>query len=71
MTIFYNCRAEKHKRRELHRNMPDAEVILWSKLRGRQLQGYKFRRQYLDGVLTRILQEAVAREGAPRGSYPP
>ena len=26
--------------------MPLAEVILWSRLKSRQLQGYKFRRQY-------------------------
>ncbi|MCI0596493.1 MAG: endonuclease domain-containing protein, partial [candidate division Zixibacteria bacterium] len=26
--------------------MPPAEVILWSNLKGRQLAGYKFRRQY-------------------------
>ncbi len=26
--------------------MPQAEVILWSRLKGRQLERYKFRRQY-------------------------
>jgi very-short-patch-repair endonuclease len=26
--------------------MPDAEVILWSRLKGKQLGGFKFRRQY-------------------------
>ena len=26
--------------------MPLAEVILWSRLKGRQLEGHKFRRQY-------------------------
>ncbi len=26
--------------------MPPAEIILWSMLKGRQLEGYKFRRQY-------------------------
>ena len=29
--------------------MPDAEVILWSRLKGRQLLGCKFRRQYSVG----------------------
>ena len=29
--------------------MPSAEVILWSRLKGRQLAGYKFRRQYSVG----------------------
>ncbi|MDO8747889.1 MAG: DUF559 domain-containing protein [Candidatus Omnitrophota bacterium] len=27
--------------------MPLAEVILWSRLKGKQLEGCKFRRQYL------------------------
>ena len=26
--------------------MPPAEIILWSRLKGRQVEGYKFRRQY-------------------------
>lgn len=26
--------------------MPPAEVVLWAKLRGKNLQGFKFRRQY-------------------------
>ena len=26
--------------------MPLAEIILWDRLKGRQLEGYKFRRQY-------------------------
>lgn len=29
--------------------MPQAEVILWSRLKGRQLQGQKFRRQFSVG----------------------
>jgi very-short-patch-repair endonuclease len=29
--------------------MPPSEILLWSKLRGRQLQGMKFRRQYSVG----------------------
>ena len=29
--------------------MPEAEVILWSKLRGKGLDGHKFRRQYSIG----------------------
>jgi len=29
--------------------MPKAEVILWSKLKGKGLMGYKFRRQYSIG----------------------
>lgn len=30
----------------LRSNMPKAEIILWSKLKGKQLNGLKFRRQY-------------------------
>ncbi len=33
----------------LRRNMTPAEVILWSQLKGKQLLGYKFRRQYSIG----------------------
>jgi len=49
MTELYNRTTEKDRRRELRRNMPDAEVILWSKLQRRQLLGYKFRRQFSVG----------------------
>jgi very-short-patch-repair endonuclease len=34
---------------ELRAAMPDAEVILWSHLRRRALDGYRFRRQYIVG----------------------
>lgn len=30
----------------LRNNMPKAEIFLWSKLKGRGLSGFKFRRQY-------------------------
>jgi very-short-patch-repair endonuclease len=49
MNEFYNRESETQKRRELRKSMPEAEVILWSKLKGRQLQGCKFRRQYSVG----------------------
>src|SRR5262249_35257258 len=32
--------------KKLRKQMTDAEVILWSKLRGKQLDGLKFRRQH-------------------------
>ncbi len=32
--------------RELRRNQTDAEKLLWKHLRSRQLNGYKFRRQF-------------------------
>lgn len=38
--------------RALRRNQTDAETLLWSRLRGRQLQGFKFRRQHPLGAFT-------------------
>src|SRR5271157_5890117 len=49
MTLHFNRSTEKNKRRRLRNSMPDAEVILWSRLKGRQLLGCKFRRQYSVG----------------------
>jgi len=49
MNEFFNRECETDKRRELRGSMPDAEVILWSRLKGRQLLGCKFRRQYSVG----------------------
>jgi very-short-patch-repair endonuclease len=37
------------KRRSLRKNQTVFETILWSRLRGRQLAGYKFTRQYSVG----------------------
>jgi very-short-patch-repair endonuclease len=49
MTRLFNKTSEKEKRRVLRKNMPPAETILWSKLRGKNLNGCKFRRQYSIG----------------------
>jgi very-short-patch-repair endonuclease len=49
MSEHFNRKSEREKRRQLRASMPDAEVILWSKLKGRQLLGCKFRRQYSVG----------------------
>ncbi|MFQ5706927.1 MAG: endonuclease domain-containing protein [bacterium] len=46
MTQHYNKSSEKHKRRTLRKNATDAERILWQHLRGKQIGGFKFRRQY-------------------------
>lgn len=46
MTRVYNRQSEKELRRTLRRTMPQAEAILWSRLRRNQLAGFKFRRQY-------------------------
>ena len=46
MTIHYNRSSEKDKRRRLRRNQTDAEELVWKFLRDRQMNRYKFRRQY-------------------------
>ncbi len=49
MTRIFNRPTEKRLRQRLRRNAPQAEVLLWSKLRGRQILGCKFRRQFSIG----------------------
>jgi very-short-patch-repair endonuclease len=50
MTKIFNRTEVKEKRRALRRSMPPAEIILWSKLRGKSMKGFKFRRQYSIGA---------------------
>jgi very-short-patch-repair endonuclease len=50
MAHIYNRTSEKQRRRSLRSEMPKAEEILWSKLRGRQMLGLKLRRQYSVGT---------------------
>src|SRR5947209_2023084 len=49
MTKYFNRRDEKTLRRRLRKDMPTAELLLWSRLRGKQLVGRKFRRQFSVG----------------------
>src|SRR4051794_3312647 len=49
MTEWFNRLSEKATRRRLRRQMPKAEVILWSRLRAKQILGQRFRRQYSVG----------------------
>jgi len=49
MAKVFNRKLEKARRRALRKSMPAAEIILWSKLKGKQFAGYKFRRQYSVG----------------------
>jgi very-short-patch-repair endonuclease len=42
--LSYN-KSLKQLSRNLRRNMTDAEMLLWSKLRGKQLKGLQFYRQ--------------------------
>lgn len=46
MTELYNRTSEKEKRQCLRNNMTLAEKNLWSQLKGKQIEGCKFRRQY-------------------------
>ena len=50
MTKYFNKTTEKEKRRSLRRNMPEPEKTMWSRLRGNQVQGHSFRRQYSVGA---------------------
>ncbi len=46
MTELYNKTSEKDKRRFLRNNMPPAEILVWARLKGKQVEECKFRRQY-------------------------
>ena len=46
MTQIFNTKTGTKKRKMLRNNMPLPEVVLWSRLKNKQLDGYKFRRQF-------------------------
>ena len=46
MTQHFNRSKEKKKRRSLRKNATEAEKKLWRYLKGKNLAGIKFRRQY-------------------------
>lgn len=46
MTKHYNKKELKETRRHLRKNQTYTEKIVWMYLRNRQMDGYKFRRQY-------------------------
>jgi very-short-patch-repair endonuclease len=50
MTKLYNKTSELEKRRNLRNNLTPAETKIWAKLRGRQVENCKFRRQYSIGA---------------------
>jgi very-short-patch-repair endonuclease len=50
MTELFNKTSEKAKRQRLRNDMPPAEKLIWARLRGRQIEGCKFRRQYSVGA---------------------
>ncbi len=49
MKILYNNPKYKQRRQGLRKNQTDCEGILWTKLRNKQCNGYKFLRQYSVG----------------------
>ena len=46
MKYLYNNEKLKTLRQKLRNDMPKPEQVLWYWLRGKRLNGYKFRRQY-------------------------
>jgi len=46
MSQLFNRSAEKEKRRTLRQNTTKAEQFVWQRLRSRQVENCKFRRQY-------------------------
>ena len=46
MERIFNRRKDTPKRQRLRNDSPRAERILWTRLRRRQIAGFKFRRQY-------------------------
>jgi very-short-patch-repair endonuclease len=49
MSFIYNSPNLKTKRRKLRKNLTDAEKVLWKFLRNRQLDSFKFYRQFSVG----------------------
>jgi very-short-patch-repair endonuclease len=43
--LYYGNRELVRRARVLRSNITEAEIILWSRLRSKQINGYKFRRQ--------------------------
>lgn len=45
--LFYDASPEIHRRaKELRKNMTESEKLLWTEIRNRKLNGFKFRRQH-------------------------
>ena len=49
MTEFFNRKSITSRRKELRNHLTRAEAIVWNKLKGCQLDGCKFRRQFSVG----------------------
>ena len=50
MTKLYNKTSEKDKRQSLRNNTSPAEQLVWARLKGKQIENCKFRRQYSVGA---------------------
>ncbi|WP_121969426.1 endonuclease domain-containing protein [Leptolyngbya sp. BC1307] len=46
MTKIYNRQSDKDKRQMLRNSAPNAEILLWQRIRRQQIGDTKFRRQY-------------------------
>jgi len=46
VTRIYNRKKEQERRRYFRKNMPKSEVLIWTKLKRRQMHGERFLRQY-------------------------
>ena len=46
MIRIYNLKKGQTRRKYFRKNMPKSEVILWSKLKNKQMLGERFLRQY-------------------------
>ena len=53
MRVF-NRKYLKSKRKYLRNNSTEAEILLWTYLKGKQLNGRKFRRQQSVGNYTQV-----------------
>jgi len=52
MTLHFNRGRERKKRKMLRNNPTKAEQVLWRRLKSRQIDGFKIRRQYsIDGFI--------------------
>ena len=65
----YNLPEQKAFRKELRNSMTSAEVVLWQMLKGKQIEGFKFRRQFGIGPFVvdfycPILRLAIELDGA-------
>lgn len=49
MGRIYNRKQENEKRKILRHNMTKAEVLMWLQIKGKKINGFKFRRQYSVG----------------------